>query len=524
MRTQVLIIGGGVTGTGLARDLTLRGISCILAEQRDINAGASGGNHGLLHSGARYVASDPVSARECQEEGQILRRIAPHCIEDTGGLFVAVSGDDEGYVADFAQACARAGVPCEPLDPSEARELEPGLAREVIAAFAVNDASIDPFQISLDNVSQAIHGGAAYLSHHRMIGLRRDGRENASTVLLQHILTGAEVEVFPEIVVNASGAWAGETLGKAGLSLEMLYAKGTLAVTSTRLSRRVINRLRPPGDGDILVPGGTVSILGTTSVRIDDLTTIRPTIEEVDTIVEQGAVMFPSLETTRYVRSYAGVRPLLKSRDESSDRSVSRGYALIDHAGEGWPNLITLTGGKLTTFRLMAEKAADMVAGKLGVSSACQTASLQLPSSQAGKWSEAGRSSRTWARQARPGDLVLCECEMIPQSHFDDIQESLDEHDVHSGLNAFRLRSRLGKGACQGTFCSVRLTNSMVDRDRYTGPQGLDEIKKFVSSRWTGQRPVLWDGQLCQAELSEALHCGLFGLELNRTDDDHEQC
>lgn len=523
MHTQVLIIGGGVTGTGLARDLTLRGISCVLAEQRDINAGASGGNHGLLHSGARYVVSDPVSARECQKESQILKRIAPHCIEDTGGLFVAVPGDDEAYVAEFPDACSKAGLPCQALDLHEVRDMEPGVARDIMAAFAVNDATIDPFQVSLDNLSQAIEGGASYLSRHQVAALSRASGTSVHTVHLQSTLTGAETQIHPDIVVNASGAWSGETLNKAGLTLEMLYAKGTLAVTGTRLARQVINRLRPPSDGDILVPGGTVSILGTTSVRIPDLKTIRPTTQEVDTIVEQGAAMFPALETTRYVRSYAGVRPLLKAGDSSSDRSVSRGYALIDHAREGCPNLITLTGGKLTTFRLMAEKAADMVAEKLGLSAACQTSRQQLPSSLAGKWAEAGRSSRTWAKQTQVQDPVLCECEMIPQSHFDEILASMDRHDVHSELNAIRLRSRLGKGACQGTFCSIRLTNAMVDRNRYTGPKGLKEIKTFLSSRWTGQRPVLWDGQLCQAELSEALHCGLFGLELNPAADDHGQ-
>jgi glycerol-3-phosphate dehydrogenase len=86
LKAQVLIIGGGVTGTGLARDLALRGVSCTLVEQGDINAGASGANHGLLHSGARYASSDPGSAAECHTEGALLKQLAPHCIEDTDGL------------------------------------------------------------------------------------------------------------------------------------------------------------------------------------------------------------------------------------------------------------------------------------------------------------------------------------------------------------------------------------------------------------------------------------------------------
>ena len=523
MQTQVLIIGGGVTGTGLARDLSLRGISCVLAEQRDINAGASGGNHGLLHSGARYICSDPVSAQECQEEAQVLRRIAPHCIEDTGGLFVAVPGDDESYIADFPQACAQAGIPCTPVDPHKAREMEPGLAPDLIAAYAVNDATIDPFQISLDNISQAIQGGAIYLSHHQATAMDRKPGQEVACVTLQNALTGAVTPVYPDIVVNASGAWAAETLKMAGLSLDMVYSKGTLAVIGTRLTRQVINRLRWPDDGDILVPGGTVSILGTTAVNISDLRSIKPTVEEVDTIIEEGGAMFPALEATRYVRSYAGVRPLLASGESSEGRDVSRGYALIDHHVEGCPNLITVSGGKLTTFRLMAEKAADLVGKKLNIHVPGQTANLGLPSSLSGQWSEPGRSSKSWFQKARSDDVVLCECEMIPQSHFDHILTSLDQQDVHPELDAFRLRSRLGKGACQGTFCSIRVTSSMVQANRYTGPQGLAEIKKFIRSRWVGQRPVLWDGQLCQAELAEALHCGLFGLDLNQTDGSYER-
>ena len=84
LKTQVLIIGGGITGTAIARDLALRGVHSILIDRSHINAGASGANHGVLHSGARYIASDPESSRECKEENELLKKIAPHCIENTG--------------------------------------------------------------------------------------------------------------------------------------------------------------------------------------------------------------------------------------------------------------------------------------------------------------------------------------------------------------------------------------------------------------------------------------------------------
>ena len=155
LQTQVLIIGGGITGTGLARDLAMRGVRSILVEQKDLNAGASGANHGLLHSGARYVSNDPTNGTECCEEGRILKQMAPHCIEDTGGLFVAVEGDDERYVASFPQLCAQCNIPVKMIDAKDAREMEPAISEKLIAAYMVEDASVDPFKLSMENFLQA---------------------------------------------------------------------------------------------------------------------------------------------------------------------------------------------------------------------------------------------------------------------------------------------------------------------------------------------------------------------------------
>ncbi len=109
IETEVLIIGGGVTGTGIMRDLALRGLHTLLIDKRDLCAGASGGNHGLLHSGARYVSNDLHSAIECRVENELLKRLAPQCIEETGGMFVAVQGDDPEFAEKFPQYCAAAG-------------------------------------------------------------------------------------------------------------------------------------------------------------------------------------------------------------------------------------------------------------------------------------------------------------------------------------------------------------------------------------------------------------------------------
>ncbi len=516
LNTQVLIIGGGSTGTGIARDLALRGVQCILAEYRDLNAGASGANHGLLHSGGRYVFADQGSATECREEGALLKKMAPHCIEDTGGLFVAVEGDDEKYVADFPHLCAQCHIPVQELDVKEARELEPALSDKLIVAYMVADASIDPFKLCMENMAQAQELGSTLLRFTKVVGFEISNQKIRAT-RLQNIITGEELIIEAEQVINATGAWAGVVAGLAGATIDILYSKGSLIVTHNRITERVVNRLRPSASADILVPGGTVSILGTTSIRIDNLDQIYPTVEEVDTMVDEAVKMIPALETVRYIRAYAGVRPLVGSRSASDDRSVSRSFALIDHREDDLENFTTISGGKLTTYRLMAEKTADLVCRRLGVSRPCLTRTQPLALTQPAKWTQPGLAPKLWLKHHEPEDILLCECEMVPKSAVDAIIDSIREQNGQPDLMAIALRSRIGKGACQGTFCGVRVTSYMYDQGELEPEQSLADLREFLSHRWKGQHPTLWNKQLIQAELLEALYCGFFGLELDKT-------
>lgn len=513
LKTQVLIIGSGATGTGIARDLALRGVDCILAERRDINSGASGANHGLLHSGARYVRTDPQAARECREEGSLLKRLAPQCIENTGGLFVAVEGDDENYVADFPHLCAKCGIPVRQLDVREAREIEPVLSEKLIAAYMVEDASIDPFRLSLENIGQAIELGCSLLLNARLVGFTRK-HNRIELAHFQNDKTGEKTTVAARQVINATGAWASEVAALAGAAIEILYSKGSLLITDERISYRVLNRLRPSSDADILVPGGTVSILGTTSIRLDSLEDIRPTIAEIDHLIDTAAAMVPVLNATRFIRAYAGVRPLVGSRSLEDGRALSRGFALLDHSREGVENFVSIVGGKLTTYRKMAEATSDLVCEKLGVARPCVTRTQPLPPRADCKWTMAGLTPRFWLNRGDSDDLLLCECEMVPESVINAVIDAIRFQKATPNLYAIGRRSRIGKGTCQGAFCGIRISAYLYDKGELNSTRGLDDLKAFLGSRWTGMRPMLWDTALIQEELQEAVHCGLFGLEL----------
>jgi glycerol-3-phosphate dehydrogenase len=300
----------------------------------------------------------------------------------------------------------------------------------------------------------------------------------------------------------------------AGAEIKVLCSQGSLIITQNRVSHRVINRLRQASDADILVPAGTVSIFGTTSVRIDHPDKSHPSVAEIDAMLPEGIAMIPKLAETRFIRSYAGVRPLVQSTPASDDRAVSRGFALIDHTEEGIDNFVTITGGKLTTFRLMAEKTANRVCQRLGVTAKCQTRTAPLPATTAGKWTEPGLTPKMWFRQKDPSDLLLCECEIVPTSVVNQIADSIKAEGDRPSLREVGQRSRVGKGPCQGSFCSLRLTAHMYDAGLLTADQGLGELRDFLNERWRGVHPLLWGQAVSQAELQEALHCGLYGLEL----------
>ncbi len=176
-------------------------------------------------------------------------------------------------------------------------------------------------------------------------------------------------------------------------------------------------------------------------------------------------------------------------------------------------NFCTITGGKLTTFRRMAESASDLVAQRLGNHRPGTTATVPLPDDEASRWTEPGAAPRRWLRAGDAGDTILCECEMVPRSAVDQIVEHAPEIGEEMSLEAIAMRSRAGKGTCQGSFCGIRICSHLYDTGHYRDATGLAHLRDFFDERFKGQRTILWGQQAAQMELAEALHCGLLGLD-----------
>ncbi len=502
VKTEVLIIGGGATGAGISRDLALRGIPSVLIEKGDFASGASGRNHGLLHSGGRYAVSDPEAAKECILENKILRRIAPHCIEETDGLFVSLPDDGLPFRDRFLRACEEAGIPSTLCSRDETLAWEPELHPDLLSAVKVPDGAINPFKLVLENAEDAESHGAQFFLHTEVSSFLIEG-DKIISIEAKDLTTGEEFSVDAEFIINATGAWANQILKLAGLHIGMALSKGSLLITNQRFAYRVINRCRPPSDGDIIVPDETVSVLGTTSIRLEDVERFEVTSNEVSLLLRETSKMIPAIQGARLLRAYAGIRPLFQSEEKGDDRAISRGFALIDHGKrDGIKNLVTITGGKLMTYRLMAERTSDLICKKIGRDVDCSTHLNPLQ----GASMPAGSKERLQQFSADRGE-VLCDCELVQRK---EVEKFLGKEKLKN-LQDILHRTRLAKGTCQGGFCVYRLLGVLHPFTR-AGEDSNGILKGFLEERWKGIRPILWGTALKEEELIESIYKGIFNL------------
>jgi glycerol-3-phosphate dehydrogenase len=375
---SALVIGAGSTGSAVAHDLALRGFTVTVVERGEIGSGTTGRNHGLLHSGARYAVKDPEAAAECIDERDTLARIAPEVLELNGGLFVGIGEAAIDYRERFLDACRTARIPVRELTPAEAMNLEPALNPALIGAIEVPDGVFDPLHLCLAFLATAVRNGAAVYPYHEVeeLVVRGSVVEGAQ---LRDRCTGERRRVESDIVVNATGPWADRIAGMAGLDVPVTPTAGVMVAVLGRLVDRVINRLEPPSDGDIVLPQRRTVVIGTSSWAVSDPDRIAIPAEHVALMFERGRDLVPGIDPARQRGVFAVARPLI-GRPGDAGRELSRTFECFDHATDGVEGFVTISGGKTTTARAMAEKTANVVCAKLGVDQACHTREVLLAS------------------------------------------------------------------------------------------------------------------------------------------------
>jgi glycerol-3-phosphate dehydrogenase len=509
IQTDILVIGGGATGTGVLRDLAMRGFKCILIERRDLAYGTTGRYHGLLHSGGRYVVKDPQAAKECFEENQILRRIMPQCIEDTGGFFILTPHDDPAYVPQFLEGCRKTGIPSHDIPIHRMLKEEPLLDPKIQHCFRLPDASADSFLAADLNVESARQHGAQVLTYHEVRSLILNhetltGNRAVVGVFCIDLIKDEELQIDASMVINASGAWAGVIAQTAGINLVMVPGKGTMLALNHRVVNTVINRCKPPSDGDILVPAHTVAVIGTTDIRVSDPDHYSIEPWEIRMMLDEGEKIIPRFKQFRILRAWAGVRPLIQETSSTPDRDISRAFVLLDHADrDGVEGMVTITSGKWTTYRKMAQVTVDKICEKLKVDRPCQTHQEILPSplNKTTTYHYLGARLAINEAQSSYGQLI-CECELVTEH---DIEQAILQTNTPT-LDDIRRHTRLGMGPCQGAFCTFRAAGILHSLRHPPVHETNVSVRDFLQERWKGNLPILQGQQLRQARFNELIY------------------
>lgn len=517
---DLIVIGGGATGAGVARDAAMRGLKTILFERGDLLSGTTGKLHGGIASGGRYCVIDPIFARNQIQEHAILKRTAPHCIRLTGGMFVAITDQDMEFRTRYLKALREVGTPHRELDRVEALRREPNLNPHHKAAIEVPTDELKIFNLVYAVARTAEHHGAVIRTYTEVVGFLRQGTE-VHGVKVRDSLSGAVKDVYGQIVINAAGPWCGEVAALAGVQLPIRPTPGLLLVFGRRVVNGLINHMRLTGDGDVLIPDESSTIAGTTSWPVDDPDRYAIPIDQIDLIREEAAAMVPILRNVRIARVFAGVRPLLAEGE--SERKITRMFKCIDHAQrDGLEGFISLLGGNASMHRLMAEAAVDMACAKLGEAVPCPTRSEPLVGAEhavsAGEIPAERKMEAlaVWRWKRRLGSLhaeavashrvgdILCHCEMVSR---EEVETAITDSQA-TNLNDVRRRTRLGMGLCQGGFCAHLAAGVMMERQNSTPLETHNDLMNFLWMRWGGVKPVLWGDQLKQQLVVEACYSG----------------
>ena len=534
---DVVVIGGGSTGTAVARDCAMRGLRTLLLERDDIASATVGTCAGMISSGLKY-RGEPEIMKMCSSEVVHLNRIARHIIMKIPILVplldLSNAVSDGEYIDAYSEHAEERDVPAMMfLTPEATREIEPMIHPDVIAGVYYEEFFIDPFRLCLLQALDARNYGANIKTYCEVIRFEAPKNEVQGVVFYNRI-TGTTETVSTKLVVNAAGPWAHKLARLSGAELDLRLNKGTHVIFDRRVVNVGITAKAIDGRWIYLFPHENTTLLGTTALDTwENPDTLVASLDEIEYLLQSIETVIPSIREARIIRTMAGTRPLVPEWNVPEDK-VTRGYQVIDHD----KGMISFTGGKLVMCRHMAEAVTNQVCKKLGSKAKCTTHEKPLPGNEddvdvESLSAEFGISMHALERmRVRRGTemkkilemtkdhpewkTTICTCEPIIEA---EIRYAIRE-EFPQTLNDLRRRLRLGTGPCQGTFCTYKAASILSEDLDLQGDDFLVDILDFRAERWKGIRPSMRGEQLAQEELAQGMYSCVGNLDQSDVDYD----
>lgn len=386
---DLIVVGGGITGAGAARDAALRGLSVLLLEKGDFSSGVSSKSTRLIHGGLRYLANFELDlVAESLRERAVIRRLVPYLVHPIPIVIPVYRGDAHGRAAIsigihlYELLSREKDIPHYfTCGAEKALLMEPRLAREGLKGCAVfYDHQITmPERLVIENIISAKHNGAVVKNYTRVEKIEE---RNGFVVVSARGMRSAETSEFrARVLLNAAGPWVDMVRRSGGIDARTIIhpTKGVHLVLP-KLSEQALFVSSRDGRMFFIIPLESYSLIGTTDTKYDgDLDEVHADTPDIDYLLRESRRILPGLLLGQdaILYTYAGVRPLAFSGERES--SISRKHLVIKEGMNG--RLITIAGGKLTTYRNMAEDAVDAVCKLLGCKKRCITDTALLPGS-----------------------------------------------------------------------------------------------------------------------------------------------
>ncbi|MCA9773243.1 MAG: glycerol-3-phosphate dehydrogenase/oxidase, partial [Myxococcales bacterium] len=370
------------------RDTAMRGIRTLLLEKNDFAAATTGASSGMIHGGLRYLTSDVGTTElSCTDSGYI-QKICPHLLfripflapvfEGAGGRAMIELYEAFFSVYDRYQPLKN-GKPHTRLSREDALAIEPGLHPKILGAVTMDEYGIDAYRLVVANAVSAAEAGAKVLNHTEVTDFLVDAGKVLG-VKTRDTLTGETATWRARIVFNATGPYGPAFIRKAGARYKLRPAKGVHITLERRISNVAVTATSIDGRQIFMIPQENTTIIGTTDDDYyGDLDRIPILEDEIEYLLQGMERMMPGIRRHRMVHAWAGVRPTLYKWGPIEDK-LSREHEIYDHGErDGVANLFSMAGGKLASYRVMSEEAADLVAKRLGVAAGCATHTSALP-------------------------------------------------------------------------------------------------------------------------------------------------
>lgn len=540
---DLIVIGGGCNGTGIARDAAMRGLKVLLLEKKDFSAGTTGASSGMIHGGPRYMLYEVNTTKLACEDAAHIRKIASHLCFRIPFLFPVMREGKSDMSANwslelvetFFEAYDRfspikGGKPHTRLSRKETMGLEPYLVDDVVGGVTFDEWGIDTQRLCLLNALSAEQYGATLHNHTEVKKILREG-DRVIGVLARDLVTGEETEYHSKILFNATGPWLPELCEMAGVNVMLRPGKGIHLILDRRITNVAVVSKCIDGRQIFINPHENTTLLGTTDDDYyGDLDNIPVTEDEVEYLLQGMERVYPDIRKARIISTWRGVRPTLWGQDVYEDE-LSREHEIFDHeTRDGLKGFLSMGGGKLASFRVMAEEATNLICKKLGNASPCSTQLMPLPG--AGTTADPNQIASDFkihpyvARRliSRHGDLtghvlaatqerseqkaIVCTNEPVIDA---EIRYAIQE-EMAVTLSDLMRRTRLATGSCQGTECLLPAVQILGEERQLSGRETIQELKNFLQESWKARRTILNGSQMAQEEMLQQVFQGVLDL------------